>query len=190
MVGLARVDAFDGDVDAAIDGLQRAAAIAPQPETLGLLADLLTQRGAAGDATAAATQTKTVRFIEQLGEIQAQVFDRQLLRFELDHGGADSRRSWIEPGRRWTRGRTGPATTRSPGRSIAPGAWMTPRRRSPPLARSAPTTRGSASTRARSTWRVAGRRTARRCCGQALDLGPALDPIERAEATQLVAARP
>ncbi len=88
MVGLARIDAFEGDLDAAIDGLQRAAAIAPQPETLGLLADLLTQRGAPGDAALAATQTKTVRFIEQLGEIQAQVFDRQLLRFELDHGGA------------------------------------------------------------------------------------------------------
>ena len=88
MVGLARIDAFEGDLDAAIDGLQRAAAIAPQPETLGLLADLLTQRGAPGDAAAAPPRPRPSGSSSSSGEIQAQVFDRQLLRFELDHGGA------------------------------------------------------------------------------------------------------
>ena len=33
-------------------------------------------------------QYATVRFVEQLGEIQSTVFDRVLLRFDADHGGA------------------------------------------------------------------------------------------------------
>ncbi|HEY8818453.1 MAG TPA: hypothetical protein VIM25_06500, partial [Candidatus Limnocylindrales bacterium] len=37
---------------------------------------------------AAAKQVATVRFIEKLGEIQSTVYDRVILRFELDHGGA------------------------------------------------------------------------------------------------------
>lgn len=83
LIGLARIDAFDGRLDAAIAGLRRASEIAPQPEALALLGDVLT---AAGDP-AAAESYETVRFIEQLGEIQATTYDRQLLRFELDHGG-------------------------------------------------------------------------------------------------------
>ncbi len=85
IVGLARIDAFDGRTADAIAELRRAADIAPQPETLGLLGDLLT---ASGDAKGAATQYATVRFIEQLGEIQSTVFDRVLLRFEADHDSA------------------------------------------------------------------------------------------------------
>ena len=85
LVGLARIDAFEGNTTAAIAGLQQAAAIAPQPETLALLGDL---QAASGDRTAAARQFETVRFIERLGEIASTVFDRSLVRFELDHGGA------------------------------------------------------------------------------------------------------
>jgi tetratricopeptide (TPR) repeat protein len=85
LVGLARIDAYQGDTAAAIAALRTAAAIAPQPETVGLLGDLL---AATGDATGAATQFATVRFIEKLGEIQSTVYDRVILRFELDHGGA------------------------------------------------------------------------------------------------------
>jgi len=85
LVGLARIDAYQGDTAAAISALQTAAAIAPQPETVGLLGDLL---AATGDATGAARQFATVRFIEKLGEIQSTVYDRVILRFELDHGGA------------------------------------------------------------------------------------------------------
>ena len=84
LVGLARIDAFDGGIDAAIAGLTRAADIAPQPETLALLGDLQTR---AGDP-AASDAYDTVRFIERLGDIQTTTFDRQLVRFELDHGGA------------------------------------------------------------------------------------------------------
>lgn len=88
IVGLARIDAFEGRTTDAIAGLHKAAAIAPQPETLGLLGDLLT---ATGDSAGAAPQYATVHFIEQLGEIQSTVFDRVLLRFDLDHGrGSDA----------------------------------------------------------------------------------------------------
>lgn len=87
LVGLARIDAFDGRTADAIAGLRAAVAIVPQPETLALLGDL--QQGN-GDPTAAAKQYRTVRFIEQLGSIQGAVYDRQLLRFELDHGTASN----------------------------------------------------------------------------------------------------
>src|SRR4051812_10028361 len=61
LVGLARIDAFEGRSAAAIAGLEKAAAIAPQPETLALLGDLQT---ASGDTAGAATAFKTVRFVE------------------------------------------------------------------------------------------------------------------------------
>jgi hypothetical protein len=52
-----------------------------------LLGDLL---HATDPADAAATKAfDTIRFIEQLGDIQATTYDRQLLRFEVDHGGAN-----------------------------------------------------------------------------------------------------
>ena len=85
LVGLARIDAYEGRAAQAIASLQTAAAIAPQPETVGLLGDLL---AGSGDAAGAAKQFATVRFIEKLGQIQSTVYDRVILRFELDHGGA------------------------------------------------------------------------------------------------------
>jgi tetratricopeptide (TPR) repeat protein len=85
LVGLARIDAFEGHTGEAIAALEKAAAVAPQPETLALLGDVL---AAAGDAAGAERQFETVRFIGRLGEIGSSVFDRVLLRFELDHGGA------------------------------------------------------------------------------------------------------
>jgi tetratricopeptide (TPR) repeat protein len=85
LVGLARINAFQGHTEQAIAGLRKAAAIAPQPETMALLGDLLSVSGAPADARAAFA---TVRFEEQLGQIQSTVFDRFLMRFELDHGGA------------------------------------------------------------------------------------------------------
>ncbi len=102
LVGLARIDAFQGDTKAAITALQTATAIAPQPETVGLLGDLL---AASGDATGAAKQFATVRFIEKLGEIQSTVYDRVILRFELDHGGASD--AMLAKGAGLARGSTG-----------------------------------------------------------------------------------
>jgi tetratricopeptide (TPR) repeat protein len=87
LIGMARIDAFEGKTAQAIDGLRRATGIAPQPEALALLGDLLQE---ADPADAAATKSfDTIRFIEQLGDIQATTYDRQLLRFEVDHGGAN-----------------------------------------------------------------------------------------------------
>ena len=87
LIGLARIDAFQGSTADAIAGLRRATSIAPQPEALALLGDLLGQANAADPAAVKAYDT--IRFIEQLGDIQATTFDRQLLRFEVDHGGAN-----------------------------------------------------------------------------------------------------
>jgi tetratricopeptide (TPR) repeat protein len=85
LLGRARLEAFAGDDAAAIATLQGAAAIAPRPETLALLADL---QARTGDARAAVGQAATIRAIEQLGGASATLFDRQILAFELDHGGA------------------------------------------------------------------------------------------------------
>ena len=85
LVGLARIDAFDGRTTEAITGLRAAAAIAPQPDTLAILGDLL---DGTRDTAGAEASFKTVRFIEQLGSVQGAVYDRLLLSFELDHDGA------------------------------------------------------------------------------------------------------
>lgn len=84
LLGLARVDAFEGRTAEAIAGLRAATAIVPQPETLAILGDLLLE---GGDPAGAEDLFRTVRFIEELGSVQGAVYDRQLLRFELDHGG-------------------------------------------------------------------------------------------------------
>jgi tetratricopeptide (TPR) repeat protein len=85
LVGFARIDAFAGRMAQAIDGLRAASEIVPQPETLAILGDLLE---ATGDTAAADNAFETVRFIGELGSIQGAVYDRQLIRFDLDHGGA------------------------------------------------------------------------------------------------------
>jgi tetratricopeptide (TPR) repeat protein len=87
LVGLARVDAASGRLDDAIRGLRKAAAIAPQPETLALLGDLLAERGDSADARDAFA---TVRAIRRLSELAGNVYDRPLLLFELDHGGSST----------------------------------------------------------------------------------------------------
>jgi len=85
IIGLARIDALEGRTPEAIAGLRQAVAIAPQPESLALLGDLL---AATGDAAGAADQYATVRLVATLSELTGTVYDRQLLLFELDHGGA------------------------------------------------------------------------------------------------------
>jgi len=85
MLGIARLDAFGGDDASAIAQLKKAAAIAPRPETLGLLVDLLTRTG---DAAQASDDAATIHAIEQLGGTAAQLFDRQIAAFDLDHGDA------------------------------------------------------------------------------------------------------
>lgn len=85
LVGLAKVEAFEGRTADAIASLRRATAIAPQPEAVGLLGDELR---ASGDAAAADRQYALVRQIRRLSELAGSVYDRQILLFELDHAGA------------------------------------------------------------------------------------------------------
>jgi len=85
LVGLAKIEAAAGETSAAIGHLHRAADIAPQPETLALLGDLDV---ATGDAKAGAAAYRTVRAIRRIAGTAASAYDRILLRFELDHGGA------------------------------------------------------------------------------------------------------
>jgi tetratricopeptide (TPR) repeat protein len=182
LVGLARIDAFEGRTADAIAGLEQAAAIAPQPETLGLLGDLEAASGRGADAT---RQFQTVRFIEQLGEIQATVFDRVLIRFDLDHGAASEAtlakaRASLE------------AQPDASGHDIV--AWSLYRLgRSSEAATESAAAGGATSADARIVFHagaiaLADGHTAagRAALEHALALGPALDPIERAEATHLL----
>jgi len=183
LIGLARIDAFDGRIDDAINGLRRATAIAPQPESLALLGDLITTKSR--DDPEAAKAFDTIRFIEGLGDVQAVAFDRQLLRFELDHGGASEevlRRAKASVAARpdWS----GHDTV----------AWALYRLgRFDEAAASIASARTLGADDARLRFHEGAIRVARGDTGggvgllrSALDLGPALDPTERAEASRLV----
>jgi tetratricopeptide (TPR) repeat protein len=87
LVGRARVDAAEGRLDEAIDSLLAASAIAPEPGIVALLGDLL---AISGDPAAAEQQYETVRLAARLGDASGGIYDRQLLLFELDHGGASN----------------------------------------------------------------------------------------------------
>jgi tetratricopeptide (TPR) repeat protein len=181
LVGLARIDAFDGHAEAAIAGLQRATAIAPQPETLGLLGDVLTQAGQAGADKA----FDTVRFIERLQDIQTTTYDRQLIRFELDHGGATDdvlarARASVQARPDWTGYDTLAWALYRVGRFQEAGAAIDSAH-----ALGADNARlrfHDGAIQSASADPVGGRALLR----SALDLGPALDPIERAEALRLL----
>jgi tetratricopeptide (TPR) repeat protein len=181
LVGLARIDAFDGRIEAAIAGLRHATSIAPQPEPMALLGDLLTTTG---DRTGAATAYETVRFIERLGDIQATTFDRQLLRFELDHGGASEAllaraRASLAARPDWTGHDTVAWALYRLGRPAEAGDEIAAAR-----------ALGADDARLRlhdGAIRLANGDPAGGLAmlRSALDLGPALDPLERAEAMRL-----
>jgi tetratricopeptide (TPR) repeat protein len=82
LAGRARASAALGDLDGAIDGYRAAIAIAPQPEALTALGDLLALRG---DAAAAEQQYATVVAIARLQGADALVFSRQLALFDVNH---------------------------------------------------------------------------------------------------------
>lgn len=181
LVGLARIDTYEGMDQAAIEGLTHATEIAPQPEALALLGDLQT----AGRDPRAAKTYDTVRFIERLGDIQSTTFDRQLLRFELDHGGATN--AVLERARASLAARpdwTGHDTL----------AWSLYRLgRFDEAADEIAAARALGADDARLRFHDGAIATARgdRAHGvqllrSALDLGPALDRIERQEATTLL----
>jgi tetratricopeptide (TPR) repeat protein len=183
LVGLARIDAFDGRTGAAIAGLQRAAAIAPQPETLALLGDLLASRG---DTAAANDQFATVRLTGRLSALAGTVYDRQLIGFELDHGGA-------------TEATLAAARASLAARPDAAGhdlvAWALHRLgRDDAAVAESDAARATGIVDARIVFHAGaialGRGDAdggRALLRQALALGPALDPAARAEASSLLA---
>lgn len=81
--GLARVRAAQDRLDEAIDLYGRAIAIVPQPEFLAGLGDLYQL---AGDSRKAEQQYATVRAIARLQAVQAGLFNRQLVLFDVNHG--------------------------------------------------------------------------------------------------------
>ena len=187
LLGLARIQAFDGRLDEAIASLRAATAIAPTPEAEGLLGDLLAARGGQGDAAASRAAFGTVRLTRTLSALSGTVYDRILVKFDLDHGTAttatvaDARAGLAErtdAGAHdllaWALHRTGKDTE----------AWTE-------ITAALATGTGDARTQFHAGAIAASRgdtADARRFLDAALALGPALDPIERAEATRLVTA--
>ena len=184
LLGKARLDAFAGDDAAAIAELRAAAAIAPRPETLGLLSDLL---AATGDATGASNAADTIHVIEQLGGTSAKLFDRQILGFDLDHGGA-------------TQAVFDRAVAAAQIRPDAAGldvvAWAAYRLGDLESARSeSARALANGSIDARILYHAGAIRIAggdvqggRALVQRALDLGPALDPLDRHDAEALLAS--
>ena len=182
LVGLARVDAANGHVDDAIARLRKAAAIAPQPETLALLGDLLTERG---DVASAKDAFATVRAIRRLSELAGSVYDRPLLLFELDHGGSSA--SLLDAAR-------AALATRSDAGGHDLVAWAAYRQGDFGLARSEIELALATGIRdARVLYHAgailiaAGDVDAGRArLSEALSLGPALGPLDTTEATRLL----
>ena len=184
LLGDARLDAFAGDDTAAITRLRAATAIAPRPETLALLADLLARTG---DTTGARRAADTIGVIDRLGGTSAKLFDRQILGFDLDHGLG-------------TRAALDRAIAAAAIRPDAAGldtvAWAAYRLGDLTTARSESAkalATGSVDARIlyhagaiamRAGDPVAGRALVRR----ALTLGPALDPLDREGAAALLAS--
>lgn len=175
LLGLARLDAFDGHDAAAIARLRTAAAIAPRPETLGLLTDLLARTG---DVKGAEDAAATVRVIERLGGTAATLFDRQMLAFELDHGAAT--RTVLDQA-------IAAARIRPDAAGLDLVAWAAYRLGDISIATDYSTrARGSGIVDARVLYHAGAIAIARgdlaggrALVRQAVDLGPALDPLDR-----------
>lgn len=84
LAGRARAAAALGDTEAAIAGYRAAIAVAPQPDALTALGDLLAMRG---DSAGAEAQYATVLAIARLqGAGGGLVYNRQLVLFDVNHG--------------------------------------------------------------------------------------------------------
>jgi tetratricopeptide (TPR) repeat protein len=82
LAGRARAAAALGDADAAIDSYRAAIAVAPQPEALAALGDLLAMQG---DVRGAEQEYDTVLAIARLQGGAELVFNRQLVLFHVNH---------------------------------------------------------------------------------------------------------
>jgi tetratricopeptide (TPR) repeat protein len=86
LVGLARIDAFDGHTDAAIAGLDTAIAAIPLPDWLARRSDLEAQRNGAGDSARVAADRATIGAIAQLAGSAGYLYDRATALYLSDHG--------------------------------------------------------------------------------------------------------
>ena len=86
LVGLAKIDAFDGDLDAAIARMDTALDAIPAPDWLARRSDLLVLRDGPGDADAAAADRATIEAIASLAGEAGSVYDRGLSLYLSDHG--------------------------------------------------------------------------------------------------------
>lgn len=82
-IGLARIEAADGDLAGAIERLERVVTDQPQPAALMLLAEL---HRLAGDADEAAAADELVRAVARLQESAGQAVDLEMAVFEADRG--------------------------------------------------------------------------------------------------------
>jgi len=86
LVGLARLDAFEGRLDEAVRRLDTAIAAIPAPDWLARRSDLLERRGGPTDADAAAADRATIEAIGGLAGEAGSVYDRGLVLYLADHG--------------------------------------------------------------------------------------------------------
>jgi tetratricopeptide (TPR) repeat protein len=82
ITGRGRVAFAKGDLDRAIDLYRAAVGIIPKPELLAYLGDVYAVKG---DQASAEKQYQAVDFIVKLNEIQAQVFNREIVLFQATH---------------------------------------------------------------------------------------------------------
>jgi tetratricopeptide (TPR) repeat protein len=82
LASLGKARAAQGDYSEAIDFLEQAVAVIPQPATLATLGDLYARSGQPDQAQ---LQYDTVEFIARLAAVNQQVYNRELALFYADH---------------------------------------------------------------------------------------------------------
>jgi Tfp pilus assembly protein PilF len=186
LVGLAKLDAFDGHLDAAIAELSTAIAAIPLPDSLARRGDLYSIRNGPGDAARAAADYQTVEAIAKLAGDAAYVYDRGLSLYLSDHG--------LDPARAVSLAQNELATRKDVyGYDAVAWALLNAGRAADA---DAPMRAAlAAGTRDARLWYHAGliaaanghADDARSDLTQALGLGPALDPMQRMRATTALA---
>ena len=86
LVGIARIDAFHGRLDAAITGMDTAIAAIPLPDWLARRSDLEALRNGTGDAARVASDRATIGAIAQLAGSAGYLYDRTTSLYLSDHG--------------------------------------------------------------------------------------------------------